>query len=101
MSGAIRFEEERVLKFFLEKGMVATMRRAVQYYSGLIGKVIEVCNGSGKAVAKARVVAIFENSPETRKMLVKYSGFSSVEEWESVAKQLHGNLPPIIVLLKK
>ena len=100
MTGRIVFKNEQVLQFFLQKGLIATIRQAVDYYARLIGKQIDVVDGSGNVVGKAEILAVFQNIPQFRKMLVKYSSFKSVEDWEKTAIQLHGSLPPIIVLLK-
>jgi len=93
------FKEQRVLNFFLRKQIVATMRNGK--YGLCIGELIDVKDGDGNLVGKARVKAVFENEDVFRRLLVKYSGFSTVEEWERTAKSLNGGkLPKFIVLLR-
>jgi hypothetical protein len=95
----MKFVEERVLNFFLEKRIVATMRNGK--YGLMIGDDVDILNGSGTPIGKAKVIAVLLNYPKFRQLLVKYSGFSTVEEWEQTAKKLHnGKLPKFIVLLR-
>jgi len=93
------FKEEDVLTFFLKKRIVATMRNGK--YGLMIGEEIDVFDGSGKPIGRAKVKAVFENVPTFRKLLVRYSGFNDVKEWEKTAKNLHnGKIPKYIVLLQ-
>ncbi len=95
----MKFSDDKVLSFFLENEIVATMRNGK--YNLLLGKEIDVEDGSNKPIGKAKVMAVFVNHPKFRKLLRKYSGFKTVEEWEETAKALNnGNLPRYIVLLK-
>jgi hypothetical protein len=95
----MKFSDDRVLSFFLEKKIVATMRNGK--YGMLVGKEIDVEDYSNKPVGKAKIMAVFVNCPKFRKLLRKYSGFETVEEWEETAKALNnGNLPRYIVLLR-
>lgn len=93
------FKEEIVLNFFLEKRIVATMRNG--RYGLMIGERIDVVDGSGNLVGRAKVVAVLLNYPKFRRLLVKYSGFPTVEQWERAARSLYkGKLPKFIVLLQ-
>jgi hypothetical protein len=95
----MKFVEERVLNFFLEKRIVATMRNGK--YGLMIGDDVDILNGSGTPIGKAKVIAVLLNYPKFRQLLVKYSGFNNVKEWEQTAKKLHnGKLPKFIVLLR-
>jgi len=83
----------------MRSGVVATMRNG-KYYM-LIGREIMVRDSRDIIFAKAKIVAVFENLRIFRKLLWKYSGFESLEEWEAKAKELNsGKLPKYIVLLK-
>ncbi len=95
----MRFSSMKAISKLLQDGIVATMRNG--RYGNVIGKEITVRDDRNLIFAKARIVAIFENNKTFRKLLWKYSGFESVEEWEKRALELHkGKLPRYIVLLK-
>lgn len=95
----MRFSSMRAISKLLQDGIVATMRNG--QYGNLIGREITIRDDRNLTFAKAKIIAIFENNKTFRKLLLKYSGFGSVEEWEEKAKELHkGKLPRYIVLLK-
>lgn len=87
----MRFDNEKALNQLLSKKIVATMRN----YKYEPCQVVTVNDEY-----KAEVLAVFKNIKAFRKALLKYSGFSSVEEWEEVAVELHRYMPKYIVLLR-
>ena len=92
----MRVESGVALKQFLEKGVLATMRR----YPYVPGRVIEVESG-GRVVGKARVLMVWENTEGARRLLVGLSGFSSLEEWEEDARRFFGSLHWFIVEVER
>lgn len=87
----MKFNNEKALNQLLTKKIVATMRN----YHYTVGTTVTI-NGNHKA----EVLAVFKNVKTFRKSLLRFSGFESVEEWEETAKQLHGNMPKYIILLR-
>ncbi|ADB58657.1 hypothetical protein [Archaeoglobus profundus] len=95
----MRFRSLRAISQLMGKGVVATMRNGK--YHDLIGREIVIRDSRNIVFAKAKIVAVFENLKVFRKLLWKYSGFESLEEWEKRARDLNGGkLPRYIVLLK-
>ena len=84
------------LKNQLKKGLFSTMRN----FRYSVGAVISLRDENKKEIGKARVLAVFVNCKAFRKALLKYSGFSSVKEWEQKAIELHGSMPKYIIFCK-
>ena len=95
----MKFAEQVVLHTLLTKGIVATMRNG--RYNFHLGREVDIRDFKDNIVGKARIIAVFENYSIFRKLLLKYSGFKTVEEWEERARNLNnGKLPRYIVLLR-
>lgn len=95
----MKFKSLRAVSQLLNGGIVATMRNG--RYNNIIGREVDIRDERGIVFARARVIAVLENNKTFRRLLWKYSGFESVEEWEERAKELHnGKLPKFIVILK-
>ena len=92
----MRIEDRGVLEFFLENGIIATMRN----YHYTVGKTVEIRH-NGKTVAYGRILAILENNETFQKILLKYSSFNDVKDWKKKAEELHGKLPKFIVVVKR
>ena len=86
---------ERVASFFLEKGVVATMR-SFKYTPGIVVKV-----KTPYGVYKGMITGVFENTDRTRARFLEISGFDNVDEWLETATKLHGRVPPWIVVVRR
>ncbi|MCD6484832.1 MAG: hypothetical protein J7L47_06955 [Candidatus Odinarchaeota archaeon] len=83
---------KQVLNFFLEKGVIATLRS----YPYRAGQHI-VINRKYKAI----VQKVYPATPQNLITFLDYSSFKTVDEWMAKAKELHGKMPRFLVLVSK
>jgi len=92
----MKISDERVLKQFLDTGVLATMRN----YHYKVGQEVRI-KYNGKTIAKGFIVGVFANRIAFRKAFLKYSGFNTIEEWEKKAKEICGRMPDYIIIVFK
>ena len=83
--------DSQVWKFFLEHGVLATLRRWC--YERRLGKIIVVRHRSSRQIAVVKEV-IFFPKPHELEPYVSISSFKSVEEWWDRALELHHGIKP-------
>ena len=95
----MKITSERLIEHIKKNRYFATMRN----YSYKPGVIISLTDGE-QEIGKAVVMAVFLNTINFRKPLLKFSGFRNIGEWEQEAMSYYENdkrqLPKFIVLCR-
>jgi len=93
----MRFEHDRVCKFLLKNGVIATLR--TYPYERKVNESI-IVNIKGRKF-RAKIDKVIKNPTlSDLRRYVLFSGFSSTEEWLKTAISLHRTTPTRLVIVK-
>jgi len=95
----MKITSEKLLEYIKENRYFATMRN----YHYKVGTMISLTDGANE-IGKAVVMAVFINTINFRRPLLKFSGFNNMEEWEQEALSYYEDdkkkLPKYIILCR-
>jgi len=95
----VRIDIPQVWKFFLEHGVLATLR--CWPYEKKLGKIITVRNGPFSKIGAIVKEVVFYPKPHELKRFVHISSFKTVEEWWEKALEKHGRPPTRLVVIER